>query len=130
MSSSEAVTHGVRVQAESQYVPEQSDPTKGLYFFAYQIRISNEGDEPVQLISRHWVITDKSGHVEEVKGPGVIGEQRVIEPCEYHEYTSFCPLKTVSGSMYGTYQMVTESGKSFDVEIAPFQLSYSREMLH
>ena len=88
MPSSEAITQGVRIQVESQYVPERSDPTKSLYFFAYQVRITNEGDEPVQLISRHWMIADASGHVEEVKGPGVIGEQPVIEPGEHHEYTS------------------------------------------
>ncbi len=130
MSSSEAVTRGVRVQAESQYVPERSDPEKGVYFFAYQIRISNEGDETVQLISRHWMITDRNGVIEEVKGPGVIGEQPVIEPGEHHEYTSFCPLRTASGSMQGTYRMVTEDGKSFDVEIAPCRLIFSKEMLH
>lgn len=130
MSSSEAVTRGVRVLATSQYIPERSDPERGLYFFAYQIIISNEGEEQVQLISRHWIITDANGRVEEVEGEGVVGEQPVIEPGEQHEYTSFCPLKTTSGSMQGTYQMTTEDGESFDVEIAPFRLSFQEETLH
>lgn len=130
MGSSEAVTRGVRVQAESQYVPEQSDPEKGVFFFAYQITISNEGESPAQLLSRHWVITDAEGRVKEVEGPGVIGEQPVIEPGDRHQYTSFCPLPTSSGSMYGTYQMVTDDGESFDAAIAPFRLSIQGETLH
>lgn len=130
MSSSEAITRGVRVEAESQYVQERSNPEEGIYFFAYHIKISNEGDEPVQLISRHWIITDGGGQIEEVRGPGVVGEQPVIGPGEQHEYTSFCPLKSTSGYMEGTYQMITEDGQMFDAKIAPFQLSFHKEMLH
>lgn len=129
MSSSEATTRDIRVEVESQFVPEQSDAQKNLYLFAYRVRIINEGEESVQLLSRHWIITDATGKVEEVKGPGVIGEQPMIDPGEEHEYTSFCPLATASGSMKGTYQMVTDSGESFDATIAPFMLSLHSDML-
>jgi ApaG protein len=121
-SASEAVTNSVRVEVESQYVPEKSQPFESEWVFAYNIRITNEGDETVQLLSRHWIITDASGHVEEVRGPGVIGEQPVLGPGESFEYTSWCPLKTSSGVMHGTYQMLGEDGDHFDVEIAPFTL--------
>jgi ApaG protein len=121
-SASEAVTNSVRVEVEAQYVPEKSQPFESEWVFAYNIRITNEGDETVQLLSRHWIITDASGHVEEVRGPGVIGEQPVLGPGESFEYTSWCPLKTSSGVMHGTYQMLSEDGDHFDVEIAPFTL--------
>jgi ApaG protein len=120
--SSEAVTNNVRVEVESQYAPERSQPFQNQWFFHYTVRISNEGDETVQLLSRHWIITHGSGHIEEVKGPGVVGEQPVLAPGESFEYTSRCQLTTPKGSMRGTYQMVTEDGAHFDVEIAPFTL--------
>jgi ApaG protein len=120
---SDATTRGVRVQVESAYVAERSSPREGHYFFAYRIRISNVGEETVQLISRHWVITDGDGHAEHVQGPGVVGEQPVLEPGESFEYTSFCPLRTPIGSMHGTYQMVAAGGSRFDAEIAPFSLA-------
>ena len=121
-SASEAVTNSVRVEVEAQYVPEKSQPFESEWVFAYTVRITNEGEETVQLLSRHWIITDATGHVEEVRGPGVIGEQPVLGPGESFEYTSWCPLKTSSGVMHGTYQMLTEDGDHFDVEIAPFAL--------
>ena len=121
-SASEAVTNSVRVEVEAQYVPEKSQPFESEWVFAYTVRITNEGDETVQLLSRHWIITDAGGHVEEVRGPGVIGEQPVLAPGESFEYTSWCPLKTSSGVMHGTYQMLSEDGDHFDVEIAPFTL--------
>ena len=122
-STSEAVTNNVRVEVESQYAPEHSQPFQGQWFFYYTIRITNEGAEAVQLLSRHWVITDAGAHVEEVRGPGVVGEQPVLAPGETFQYTSGCQLKTSTGVMQGTYQMVfTESGDHFDVEIAPFAL--------
>lgn len=121
-STSEAVTNNVRVEVESQYMPERSQPFQSEWFFAYTVRITNEGAETVQLLSRHWIITDATGHVEEVKGPGVVGEQPVLAPGESFEYTSSCALKTSTGIMRGTYQMVTEAGDQFDVEIAPFAL--------
>ncbi len=119
---SEAMTHGILVEVESEYLPERSDPQNNYYFFSYHVKISNRGDRTAQLISRHWIITDGEGHVEEVKGPGVIGEQPVLEPGETFEYTSACPLKTPQGSMRGTYHMVLEGGGSFDAEIAEFEL--------
>jgi ApaG protein len=122
-SSSEAVTNDVRVEVESQYAPDRSQPFEHRWFFHYTVRITNERDESVQLLSRHWIITDGNGRVEEVKGPGVVGEQPVLAPGETFEYTSGCPLKTSTGTMRGTYQMVTEDGAHFDVEIAPFHLA-------
>src|SRR5947207_1075826 len=116
-STSEAVTNNVRVEVESQYAAEQSQPFQSHWFFHYTVRITNEGDETVQLISRHWIITDATGHVEEVKGDGVVGEQPVLGPGESFEYSSWCPLKTVTGVMRGTYQMVHEDVNQFDAEI-------------
>ena len=121
-STSEAVTNHVRVEVESQYAPEHSQPFQQHWFFYYTVRITNEGEETVQLLSRHWVITDASGHTEEVKGPGVVGEQPVLSPGEAFQYTSGCPLSTSSGLMRGTYEMVTPDGRRFDAEIAPFAL--------
>jgi ApaG protein len=120
---SDATTRGVRVQVKSSYLPERSAPAEGHYFFTYRVRISNEGEETVQLVSRHWVITDADGRTEEVRGPGVVGEQPVLAPGEAFEYTSFCPLHSAIGSMHGTYQMVTAGGSAFDAEIAAFSLA-------
>jgi ApaG protein len=122
-STSEAVTNSVRVEVESQYAAEHSQPFQSQWFFYYTVRITNESDDTVQLLSRHWIITDAVGHIEEVRGPGVVGEQPVLAPGESFQYTSGCQLKTSAGVMHGTYQMVfTESGDHFDVEIAPFAL--------
>ncbi len=124
MPTSEAVTRGIRVQIESTYLAERSQPENGQWLFAYRVRITNEGASTVQLVSRHWIITDGVGRVEEVRGKGVVGDQPVLEPGETYEYTSGCPLQTSSGTMHGTYQMVLSgSGDVFDVEIAPFSLS-------
>ena len=120
MSTSEAVTEGIRVQVEARHAPEFSEPSR--WFFLYTIRISNEGTETVQLVSRHWIIRDGTGRIEEVRGPGVVGEQPVIDPGDSYEYTSGCPLPTPFGSMQGSYQMVTRSGTKFDAEIAEFVL--------
>jgi ApaG protein len=122
MTQSEALTRGIRVQVESRYVPERSKPAEGEWFFTYRVRIGNEGTVTVQLLSRHWIITDSEGRVEEVKGPGVVGQQPILSPGESFEYTSFCPLPTAFGTMHGTYQMVVEGGERFDAEIAPFAL--------
>lgn len=123
MHSSEATTRGVRVEVESRYLEDKSDPHRNRWFFAYDIRISNLGDEVVQLLNRHWVITDANGDVEEVKGPGVVGQQPVLAPGESFEYTSFCPLTTPFGTMEGSYQMVTDGGDTFRAAIAQFALS-------
>lgn len=120
---SEATTRGIKVEAQSAYVPERSDPGAGNYFFAYRIRISNVGAETSQLISRRWVITTGDGAEEIVEGPGVVGEQPTLAPGQSFEYTSFCPLPSPVGTMHGTYQMVTPDGDSFDVVIAPFSLA-------
>ncbi|HSD25747.1 MAG TPA: Co2+/Mg2+ efflux protein ApaG [Vicinamibacteria bacterium] len=120
---SDTTTRGVRVEVRTAYVPERSSPADSHYFFSYRIRISNVGEETVQLRSRHWVISDGDGNVEHVRGPGVVGEQPVLEPGEAFEYTSFCPLPTPIGSMQGTYQMVTAGGSAFEAEIAPFSLA-------
>jgi ApaG protein len=120
---SDTTTRGVRVQVQSVYVPERSAPERKHYFFAYRVRISNEGRETVQLVTREWIITDADGNVERVHGPGVVGEQPVLEPGESFEYTSFCPLPTPIGSMQGSYQMVAAGGDRFDAVIAAFSLA-------
>jgi ApaG protein len=107
----------------SEYAPDRSRPADSQWFFLYTITITNDGQETVQLISRQWVITNGSGDVEEVRGPGVVGEQPVLAPGESFTYTSGCPLKTAFGTMEGTYQMVTRAGDAFDAKIAPFTLS-------
>lgn len=123
MFTSEALTRGIRVRVVSRYSPERSDPARRHWFFLYTIEIANEGTEPVKLLTRHWTITDGDGQVMEVSGPGVVGEQPVIEPGEVFEYTSGCPLPTPFGMMHGRYRMVTARGETFDVEVAPFTLS-------
>jgi len=119
--SSEAFTHGVRVSVESRFSPDHSLPGER-WFFLYTVTIANEGTEPVQLISRHWIVADGGGRVEEVRGLGVVGEQPMIQPGEAYEYTSGCPLPTPFGSMRGSYRMQSGSGTRFDAEIAEFQL--------
>ena len=120
---SEALTRGIRVKVESEFIPERSDPQNGEFFFAYHVTIENRGDEPVRLLSRHWVITDGMGKEQEVRGPGVVGKQPRLAPGETFQYSSACPLTTQIGSMYGSYQMVTDGGETFDAEIAPFTLA-------
>lgn len=119
---SDELTEGVRVTVRAFYVPERSSPDQDHYFFAYTVRIANEGDEPAQLLSRHWVITDATGRVEHVKGPGVVGETPRLEPGEAFEYTSYCPLPTASGAMRGSYQMRRDDGRGFDARIGVFSL--------
>ena len=123
MADSDATTRDIQVIVHATYVPERSQPAQGRWFFSYRIHIRNNGTVPVQLLNRHWVITDAHGRVEEVRGPGVIGEQPVLPPGDSFEYTSFCPLATPFGTMEGSYDMVTMNGNRFDVEIARFTLS-------
>jgi ApaG protein len=123
MFNSEALTRGIRVKVQSEYSPDQSAPSKNQWFFLYTVTISNESAATVQLLTRHWVITDGTGHIEEVRGPGVVGKQPTLKPGDSFEYTSGCPLTTPFGLMEGTYQMVTEDGDRFDARIAPFTLS-------
>lgn len=123
MFMSEATTRGIRVSVLSEYAPDRSRPHQQQWFFLYTITITNGGADTVQLLSRHWIITDGSGHVEEVKGPGVVGQQPILGPGQAFTYTSGCPLGTPFGTMQGTYQMMSRSGETFDVTIAPFTLS-------
>jgi ApaG protein len=119
---SEAVTNGIRVEVISQHSQENSRPSQGEWVFQYTVRITNLSPDTVQLLSRHWIITDAVDHVEEVRGPGVVGAQPVLAPGESFKYSSWCPLKTPTGRMQGTYEMVGPGGARFDIEIAPFAL--------
>ena len=123
MFTSEAVTAGIRVRVVSRYSPEHSHPEQHRWFFLYTVEIANESGQTVRLDSRHWIIENADGRVQEVRGPGVVGEQPTLAPGEAFEYSSGCPLDTPFGSMRGTYRMVAEDGTPFDVEIAPFTLS-------
>lgn len=105
------------IEAVPEYLPEQSDPDEGSYAFAYTITVTNVGEAPGQLISRHWIITDARGHVEEVKGLGVVGQQPLLKPGESFQDTSGCRLRTRSGTMHGTYHCVAEDGAPFAVPI-------------
>ncbi len=122
MFTSEAITRDIRVHVQSKFCADRSAPEQGLWFFVYHILIQNEGEETVQLVSRHWFIEDATGKVEEVSGPGVVGEQPVLEPGQGYEYTSACPLETPYGNMKGSYLMVSESGDEFEASIAKFAL--------
>ncbi len=122
MGGSEAVTLGIRIRVESRHHPERSRPAQNEWFFSYAITIRNEGTRTVRLLTRHWTITDANGHIQEIRGPGVVGQQPVLAAGQSFEYTSFCPLQTSFGTMHGTYQMVTDNNETFDVEIAPFAL--------
>ena len=122
VSTSEALTEGIRVKVRARYAPERSAPALSQWFFFYTITITNESEQQVQLLSRRWLIIDATGKTEEVHGPGVVGEQPTLAPGQSFEYTSGCPLPTPFGSMEGTYQMVTERGTQFDAEIARFEL--------
>jgi ApaG protein len=123
MFTSESVTRGVRVSVLSEYDPERSRPNNQQWFFLYTITITNESTDTVQLVSRHWIITNGSGQVQEVRGPGVVNQQPVLSPTQSFTYTSGCPLTTPFGTMRGTYQMVTGDGEQFDVNISEFTLS-------
>jgi ApaG protein len=117
-----AVTSGIRVSVWPQYLVEESDPDESRYFWAYTIEIENESRETVQLRSRIWRITDESGKLEEVRGPGVVGQTPTLKPGETFRYTSGCPLATPSGIMVGSFQMTTEDGEMFDVAVPAFSL--------
>ena len=123
-----ALTDGIRVTVTSRYIAEQSLPRARRYVWAYTVRITNEGGEPARLVTRHWIITDANGKVDEVRGPGVVGEQPLLEPGDSFQYTSSCVLQTPRGTMHGSYQMVREDGHGLDAEIAPFTLSMPSEL--
>src|SRR4029434_11033529 len=119
---SRAVTRQIEVTVEPAFMPERSVPDRGQFFWSYTIAITNNGGETVQLRSRHWIITDATGHKQEVRGEGVVGEQPVLAPGERFEYTSGVPLPTASGFMTGRYQMVSESGERFEIDVPTFSL--------
>lgn len=118
-------TNGVRVDVECTYIQERSNPALNQYVFGYEITVANENPEPVQLLHRHWMITDALGRTENVKGPGVVGKQPRLRPGEAFTYNSFCPLPTPFGSMKGVYRFMRDSGEFFDVEIPLFSLVQS-----
>ena len=121
--------YDITVAVKTAYLPEQSDPARSTYVFAYTITITNTGEVAAQLISRHWIITDADRQVQEVKGLGVVGQQPLLQPGESFEYTSGTSLATAVGTMRGTYQMVAGDGKTFDAQIPQFTLSMPR-VLH
>jgi ApaG protein len=116
-------TRSITVRVSVSYLPEQSEPQRGRWFWAYHIRLENEGAQAVQLLTRHWVITDGRGARHSVEGEGVVGEQPLIEPGGSYDYVSGCPLATPSGSMQGSYRMIGEDGATFDVVIPKFALT-------
>ena len=121
LHTSEAVTEGVRVTVTSQF--SHAEPHRQLWYFTYSVHITNEGSETVQLISRHWIITNGANEIEEVEGPGVVGRQPTLAPGQDFDYTSHCPLTTPFGSMRGSYRMVKRDGTEFDADIAEFALT-------
>ena len=118
----EKVTQGISISVRPFYLEEQSAPDEDRFVWAYRVNIENKSAETVQLLNRHWRITDKHGRLQEVRGPGVVGEQPVLKPGESFEYTSGCPLGTPSGIMVGSYEMTTVAGRRFSVEIPAFSL--------
>lgn len=121
--------HGIDIQTQANYLPEQSDESGNRFVFSYTITITNVSSVPAKLISRHWVITDAHNHVQEVRGQGVVGEQPLLKPNQSFEYTSGTVLTTQVGTMRGSYQMQTDDGSEFEVEIPQFVLSVPR-VLH
>ena len=120
---SEVTTRGVKVLVRPRYHPDRSNPQRDYWFFSYTVTIENTGRETVQLLSRHWVVTDATGGEREVRGPGVVGKRPVLAPGERFRYTSFCPLQTSLGGIRGSYEMVTDEGEKFDAGVAPFTLA-------
>jgi len=119
---SDTTTEGIRIQAAARFVPDESSPDDGRFMFAYRVVITNEGDEPAQLLARHWVILDADNNRQDVRGPGVVGEQPELAPGESFEYVSGCPLPTSWGTMEGAYTMQRASGERFDAAIGRFFL--------
>jgi len=114
--------NNIEILTSPDYLPDRSDPIKSYYFFSYQIKIVNRSVETIQLLSRYWHIVDGQGRAEDIYGPGVVGKTPILKPNNLFEYTSFCPLPTPLGFMEGSYRMLDESGKEFDVPIERFQL--------
>ena len=125
-----ASTRNIEVVVTPRFVADRSSPDNNYFFWAYTIAITNNGDDTVQLKTRHWRITDASGRRQEVRGAGVVGEEPVLKAGELFEYTSGVPLQTPSGFMFGTYGMVSASGEHFDIEIPAFSLNFRRQQTH
>ena len=117
-----AITRAIRITVNPMFLDEQSAPEDNYFVWAYKVKIENQGGETVTLKTRHWQITDSLGRLQEVKGPGVVGEQPCLKPGDSFEYTSGTPLTTPSGIMVGTYQMLSDRGEMFDVQIPAFSL--------
>jgi ApaG protein len=131
VQTSEAVTRGVRVFVRARYSPEHSQPDRNQWFFLYTIRITNEAPQAVRLVNRHWIITDANGHVEEVRGPGVVGEQPLLRQGQSFEYTSGCPLPTPFGFMEGEFEFENqEDGNTFWAKVAGFPLRIREQLLN
>jgi ApaG protein len=128
----ESETRSIKVAVKPAYLDDQSDPEDDRYVWSYTVTIENKGEEPVQLMSRMWNITDATGRTQQVRGPGVVGAQPVIAPGESFEYTSGCPLETASGHMEGLYKMVSASGEEFEAQIPAFLLEspYEQRQIH
>lgn len=124
----EAKKYDIGIEVATHYLPEQSKPDEDRYFFAYSITVTNLGSAAAQLISRHWIIADATGKIEEVRGLGVVGHQPLLKPGESFEYTSGCPLSTPVGTMKGSYQMVAEDGTRFEALISEFVLAMPRTL--
>lgn len=122
---SNTLTHSIRVQVAAQYMSEHSDPDRRRYVFAYRVILTNEGSLRAKLLSRHWLIRDADGNLEEVRGPGVVGEHPDLAPGEQFSYVSWCPLTTHWGTMEGSYRMILETGEIADVRIGQFFLAES-----
>jgi ApaG protein len=120
-------TNGISVTVEPRYMEERSEPSEQRFFWAYTVEIANSTAAPVQILARHWIITDENGKREDVRGLGVVGEQPLIEPGESFTYTSGCPLPTPSGVMVGSYEAIGEGGKVFSVDIPAFSLDIPGE---
>jgi ApaG protein len=127
-----SVTEDIKVSVRSEFSPEQSEPSENRYFWTYTIEIANLGARSVQLTHRHWKITNGQGQTEEVRGAGVVGEQPKLKPGQSFTYSSGCPLSTPSGIMVGSYRMVDDEGRAFEVAIPPFSLDcpYARRVLN
>lgn len=120
---SKSLSHGIEIEVTPHFHPDRSAPSQHRWFFSYDIRITNTSQQTVQLLRRHWVITNGRGEVEHVRGVGVVGEQPVLLPTRSFRYTSFCPLDTSLGAMHGSFQFRSEDGSTFEAEIAPFTLA-------
>ncbi len=120
---STAITRGIRVEVSPEFLGQCLKTGRMVWVYAYHVTITNEGSEVVQLLTRHWIITNGNGEVKEVQGPGVVGEQPILAPGQTYRYSSGCPMDTILGTMHGSYQVITDDGLEFDVEIAPFTLA-------